>query len=129
MPGSLQLAAPATVLPKSLCRSFTEQRAFPCDVSGPYVDGRSQRSPRATVSQRSWSLAKRLSYADWYTLMQFFEARKGALEPFFWYPLSADWDATGVSAVGRYVVVFSGNLSRTMGPGIEDVNLNLIEVS
>ena len=129
MPGSLTLASPTTVMPKSLCAAFSEQREFPLRSSGPYVDGSSQRATLATVGRRSWSLSKRLTFTEWQALETFWEACKGPLTPFYWYPLASQHDDTGVATNGRFTVRFVGSLSRNYAPGRLEVSLGLIQVS
>jgi hypothetical protein len=53
MPGNVQNAAPATVLPLSLCKSFVHERAYPL-IENEYKNGESQRSVLATNSRRRW---------------------------------------------------------------------------
>jgi hypothetical protein len=129
MPGSLQLAQPATVMPYSLCRAFAESREFPVDESGPYVDGRSQRAVSGTVGRRAWQLTKALTLVQWELLVDFYGERRGAAEPFYWYPLAAHHDATGESSTGRFTVRFDGYLARTFALGLQSASLRLIQVS
>jgi hypothetical protein len=63
MPGSVQNAAPATVVPLSLCKSFVHERSYPL-IENEYKNGESQRSVLATNSRRRWRQAKRLTPAD-----------------------------------------------------------------
>ena len=129
MPGSLAQSAPTTVLPRSLYSAFSEQRVYPLRESAPYTDGRTQRAVTGAGSRRVWGLTKQLSYSEWRTLETFFEARKGALEPFYFYPLYSDWDGTGASTEGRYIVRFDGGLSRSYAVGRQEVNLRLVQVA
>ena len=55
MPGSVQNAAPATVLPQSLCRAFAHERAYPM-IENAYKNGESQRSVLATASRKRWRI-------------------------------------------------------------------------
>ena len=59
MPGNVQNAAPATVLPQSLVRAFVHEREYPL-IENEYKNGESQRSVQATTSRKRWRLAKRL---------------------------------------------------------------------
>lgn len=127
MPGSVQVAAPTTVLPRSLCSAFVESREFPLRESGPYTDGRSQRYPVATVSRREWDLSKFLTFAEWTALETFYLATKAS--PFYWYPVDADFDADGSSTTGRVTVCFEGSLSRTYALGRQGASLKLVEIS
>ena len=121
MPGSVLNAAPATVLPQSLCRTFVHERAYPL-IENEYKNGESQRSVLATNSRRRWRLAKRLAPAAIQTLRAFFDARKGATEPFYFYdPYDTNpkfsYDPTGVATVGRYTVRFNGDWQQASGLG------------
>ena len=116
-------------MPKSLCSAFSEQREFPLRESGPYADGGSQRAALATVGRRSWSLSKRLTFAEWSALEQFWADCKGPLVPFYWYPLSAHHDETGVSTTGRFTVRFAGPIQRAYSLGRSEVQIGLIQVS
>src|SRR5438270_10207559 len=108
MPGSVQNAAPATVLPLSLCKSFVHERAYPL-IENEYKNGESQRSVLATNSRRRWRIAKRLTPAALAALRNFFDARNGSSAPFYFYdPYDTSpkfsYYATGLATVGRYLV-------------------------
>jgi len=51
MPGSVQNAAPATVMPASLCRAFVREQAVPVLVNE-YPDGTSNRKPLTANSRK-----------------------------------------------------------------------------
>ena len=115
MPGSVLNAAPATVLPPSLCKSFVHERAYPL-IENEYKNGESQRSVQATTSRKRWRLTKRLTPAVLQTLRTFYEARNGSTEPFYFYdPYDTSpkfsYDPTGVATVGRYTVRFNSDVS------------------
>ena len=133
MPGSVQNAAPATVLPQSLCRTFVHQRAYPL-IENEYKNGESQRSVLAANSRRQWRLAKRLTPAALIELRNFFDARNGSTEPFYFYdPYDTNpkfsYDPTGVATVGRYIVRFNGDWQQSSGLGRSDVSIDLIELA
>jgi hypothetical protein len=133
MPGSVLNAAPATVLPQSLCRTFVHERAYPL-IENEYKNGESQRSVLATNSRRRWRLAKRLTPAALQTLRAFFDARNGPTEPFYYYdPYDTNprfsYDPTGVVTVGRYTVRFNGDWSQSAGLGRAEVEITLVEVA
>ena len=129
MPASLALAQPTTVMPFSLCRSFVEDRLWTNIISEPYPDGRTQGRVQVGQPRRSWTITQRLSFTQYNTLHTFYNARKGMLEPFYWYPLQTDYDATGTSLTGRYTVRFNGSLSAEYLPGKQTLNIQLIEVA
>ena len=133
MPGSVLNAAPATVLPQSLCRTFVHERVYPL-IENEYKNGESQRSVLATNSRRRWRLAKRLTPSALQTLRDFFDARNGSTEPFYFYdPYETSprfsYDPTGVATVGRYIVRFNGDWQQSCGPGRSDVQIELLELA
>lgn len=133
MPGSVQNAAPLTVMPASLSRSYAHERAYPV-VESEYRNGESQRSAHATNSRKRWRLAKRLTPIQLATLRDFYDARKGPTEPFYFYdPYETDPkfspDPTGQTVAGRYTVRFAGEWSQSVDLGRADVNVELIELA
>ena len=133
MPGSVENAAPTTVLPQGLCRSFSHSRAYPV-IENEYRNGESQRSALATTSRKKWTLQKRLTPTQLQALRDFYDARKGAHEPFYFYdPYDTNpkfsYDPTGVAVTGRYVVRFNRDWTQSVGPGRSDVNIELIELA
>lgn len=133
MPGSVLNAAPATVLPNSLCRSFVHEREYPA-IEKEYRNGESQRTVQAANSRKRWRLAKRLTPAQLTALRDFYDARKGPTEPFYFYdPYETNpkfsHDPTGQAAAGRYAVRFAGEWSQSVSLGRADVSIELIEVA
>ena len=133
MPGSVQNAAPATVLPQSLSRAFAHERAYPM-IENEYKNGESQRSVLAATSRKRWRLAKRLSVTLLQALRNFYDARNGTTEAFYFYdPYETvpkfSYDPTGVSTVGRYTVRFNGDWQQSSTPGRSDVSIELIELA
>jgi len=133
MPGSVLNAAPATVLPQSLCKTFVHERAYPL-IENEYKNGESQRSVLATNSRRRWRLTKRLTPAALHTLRDYFDARNGATEPFYFYdPYDTNpkfsYDPTGVVTVGRYTVRFENDWNQSIGLGRDEVSITLVEVA
>lgn len=133
MPGSVLNAAPATVLPNSLCRSFVHEREYPA-IENEYRNGESQRTVQAANSRRRWRLAKRLTPAQLTALRDFYDARKGPTEPFYFYdPYETNpkfsHDPTGQAAAGRYAVRFAGEWSQSVSLGRADISIELIEVA
>lgn len=133
MPGSVQNAAPLTIMPVSLSRSFAHERAYPV-VESEYRNGESQRSVQATTSRKRWRLAKRLAPAQLDALRDFYDARKGPTEPFYFYdPYETNpkfsSDSTGQAVAGRYTVRFAGEWNQSVDLGRADVNVELIELA
>ncbi len=133
MPGSVQSAAPSTVLPWSLSHSFVRSQEYPL-VENEYVNGESQRSVPATNSRKRWRLAKRLTPVQLQALRDFFDARHGPQEPFYFYD---PWetgpkfshDPTGQAVAGRYTVRFAGPWEQSSAPARTDLTLQLIELA
>lgn len=133
MPGSVQNAAPLTVMPASLSRSFAHERAYPV-VDSEYRNGESQRSAQATNSRKRWRLAKRLTPIQLATLRDFYDARNGSTEPFYFYDpyetspkFSAD--PIGQAITGRYTVRFAGEWNQSVDLGRSGVDIELIEIA
>jgi len=133
VPGSVQNAVPATVLPHSLCRAFAHEREYPV-VENEYRNGESQRAVLATNSRKRWRLAKRLTSAQLEALRDFYEARNGPTEPFYFYdPYETNpkfsYDPTGQATEGRYTVRFEGEWSQSVGLGRSEVEIELVELA
>ncbi len=128
MPGNVTPATPVAVLPNHLCALFREMRVWSVRESGGYPDGRYQAEPQAVTSRKSWEITKLLTFAQWLELRTFFDARNGSQQAFHWYPLVADYDPTGASMIGRWLVRFDGALSRTYRLGRQEIGLRLLQV-
>ena len=133
MPGSVQNATPLTVLPANLSRAFVHEREYPV-LDNEYRNGESQRKAQANNSRKRWRLAKRLARAQLETLRDFFDARKGPTEPFYFYdPYETSpkfsHDPTGQAAAGRYTVRFAGGWNQSLSLGRADVSLELVELA
>ena len=133
MPGSVQNAAPVTVLPQSLCKAFAHERAYPL-LQNEYRNGESQRSALATNSRKRWRLTKRLTPVALQTLRDFYDARNGPTEPFYFYdPYETtpkfSWDGNGQMVVGRFIVRFDSDWSQSVGPGRSEVQIELVELA
>ncbi|MCZ2149601.1 MAG: hypothetical protein LC126_17725 [Bryobacterales bacterium] len=103
-------------------------------IDNEYRNGESQRSVQATTSRKKWQLTKRLTPAQLQALRNFYDARKGAHEPFYFYdPYEASpkfsHDPTGAAVAGRYTVRFNSDWSQSVTPGRSDVQIELIEVA
>jgi hypothetical protein len=129
MPDSVQLASVDAVLPFALAAAFTEVVTWPVVASERYRDGRMQVRSDAALPRRSWALSRLLPYADWIELRDFWDDRKGAMLPFYFYPRRADYDPTGASPVGRHRVRFDAALSHEYRLGRWPVSIRVIEIS
>lgn len=135
MPGSVTNASPSSVLPRSLCTGFVENRAWASRVNE-YNDGSRQSSALVATSRRAWTLRKRLTAAQVADLWAFWTAHQHTA--FYFYnpfePASgqlpgSNYDQSGASIVGRYTVRFDGEWNQTMTLGRTDCEINLIEVA
>jgi hypothetical protein len=89
---------------------------------------------QATTSRKRWRLAKRLPPIALAALRDFYDARKGATEPFYFYdPYETSpkfsHDPTGQATAGRYTVRFDSEWSQSVGLGRADVSIELIELA
>ena len=133
MPGSVQNAAPSTVFPQTLCRAFAHARQY-LVIDNEYRNGESQRSVQASNSRKRWRLAKRLAPGQLQALRDFYAARRGLAEAFYYYdPYETSpkfsWDPTGQATVGRYTVRFECPWSQDVGIGRAEVEIELVEVT
>mgnify|MGYP005817253921 FL=1 len=133
MPGSVQNAAPLTVLPASLSRAFAHEREYPA-LDNEYRNGESQRSVQAMNSRKRWRLTKRLTAAQLSALRGFYDAHKGPAEPFYFYDTyetspKFSHDPTGQAVVGRYTVRFAGPWEQSTSLARADLTLELIELA
>lgn len=133
MPGNVANAVPSTVLPAGLCRAFVHAREYPV-LENEYRNGESQRLAMAATSRKKWQLSRRLAPSALQTLREFYDARKGAHEPFYFYdPYETNpkfsHDPTGVTLTGRYTVRFNGEWNQSAGTGRADASLELIELA
>ncbi|HOQ47918.1 MAG TPA: hypothetical protein PK157_21595 [Bryobacteraceae bacterium] len=133
MPGSVTNAAPSTVLPWSLSRAFVRSQQYPA-IENEYAGGESQRSVLASNSRKRWRLAKRLTPAELQALRDFYDARKGPEEPFYFYDVwetnpKFSYDPTGQATQGRYTVRFEGGWEQSAGIGLIEVTLELVELA
>ena len=134
MPGSVAVAAPSTVLPLSLCKAFTHSRTYEGARENLYPDGSSQRALVVGSSTKRWQLAKRLTATELVTLRDFYDARAGGHQPFYYYdPYDFSpkfgYDATGVATTGRYTVHFLGQWSQAIGLGRGECSIGLEEIA
>jgi hypothetical protein len=133
MPSSVQTTAPTTVLPASLSRSFARAQELATHENN-YADGTSYREKLVETPRRRWRLVKRLTPAQLQELRDFYLARKGPTEPFYFYdpyeinPRFAH-DPTGTSLYGRYTVRFAGPWEQSTPFARADVAIELIEIA
>jgi len=132
-PGSVANAAPTTVLPWSLSKTFVHSREYPL-IENEYRDGSSQRCLEASTSRKSWRTSRRLAPVVLSTFRTFFNTHKGPHLPLYFYDPSDTspkfwYDPTGVATVGRYAVRFVGTWEQMVGINRADVNIAIIEIA
>ena len=133
MPGSVLNAAPLTVLPQSLCRAFVHSREYAL-LDNEYRNGESQRSLLVSTSRKRWRSGKRLTPSLLEQLRNFYDARNGSQEPFYFYdPYETvpkfSCDPTGTAIQGRYTVRFDSAWDQSVGVGRTDVEISLVELA
>lgn len=133
MPGSIRNVTALAVLPSTLCFAFSEARHFAAH-EGEYPDGASQGSAVVTVSRKRFIVSKKLSTEQWVVLRDFYLARLGGTEAFYFYfgdetvPLFSS-DPTGQNPTGRYTVRFEGDFPVELSVGRTPVSMTLIEIA
>ena len=131
MPGSVQNASPSTVLPHSLSRAFARSQEYAV-LDNQYRNGESQRSTLVSTSRKRWRLAKRLAPDALGALRDFYDARNGPQQPFYFYDpyeTGPKFTATPSGSVGRYTVRFEGGFDQNIGMGRADVEIQLVEIA
>jgi hypothetical protein len=136
MPGNIANASPSGVLPQSLCIAFIELHA-PEYLRDQYHDGTIQQSQLVATSRKTFQLSERLSAAALATLYAFWTAHAAGVPFAFYNPyepgtglqIGSNYDGTGASTQGRYIVVWRGNwvqvtdVCRTNVGGLEFVEV------
>ena len=133
MPGSVQNAVPTAVLPHSLCKAFGHAREY-IVIENEYRNGESQRSRLVETSRKRWRTARRLTPSLSQAFRDFYDARMGPQEPFYFYD---PWDSTpkfshdptGASTAGRYTVRFEGYWEQMVEMGRADAEISLVELA
>ena len=133
MPGSVQNAAPATVMPQLLCRAFSQAREY-IVLENEYRNGESQRNRLVETSRKRWHTARRLTPTLLEAFRDFYDARKGPQEPFYFYdPWETNpkftHDPTGAATIGRYTVRFEGFWEQAVGLGRAEFPITLVELA
>lgn len=128
MPGIVSQATAAAVLPSGLASEYVECRNWPVMENGPFPDGSYLKHLQGEAERLEWKLTRRLTGAQYSALLAFWAARKGTHQAFYFYPVLAQYDATGVSATGRYLVRFQGSFSTTHAVGLDSAGFGLIQV-
>lgn len=143
MPGTVQNAAPAAVMPWNLCAAFAHSRAY-AGMNNDYADGTDQRSLISFTSKKSWRFQPMVGNAGNYpaansvrtlmeTLRAFYDSVGGPHRAFYFYDVFETvrfgYDATGTSTVGRYTVVFRSTWSQVVTFPAATVQLEIEEVT
>lgn len=131
MPASVAIAAPSTVLPQFLCRAFSHSREYVVEQND-YVNGGRQTRLLTTSSRKSWRMDAAVSSTILTSLSAFYLARKGPLQPFYFYDLTLTttvYDATGALTAGRHVVHFSREYRQDLVIGKSSAAIELTELA
>jgi hypothetical protein len=133
MPGSVSNAAPTTVLPWSLCKTFSKGRDYPV-LEAEYQNGEYEASCQTATSRKTWAIGKRLTPGELDELRDFYNDCGGPHVPFYFYdpwetsPLFS-YDEDGEEVTGRHVVRFEGPWSQSVGIARSDVQITLVELA
>jgi hypothetical protein len=138
MPGNVANATPTLVMPWNLCAVFQHSRAY-SGMQNDFADGTNQRSLITFTSKKTWRIQPMLSNnanndgvkAVLELLRNFYDSVNGPQKAFYFYDVFETsrfaYDATGVSTVGRYTVVFRTAWSQTANFPFVTVQLELEE--
>lgn len=134
MPQSVAAApVPTQVIPALLMRSWERSQEWSVQANI-YANGETQVSTEVTTPRRRWRLSNKLTAAQLTALRTLYFSVKCQTPVYFYdgHETSPKWstDATGVSATGRYTVVFVGewNERHELG-GLYYVDLEIVEVA
>jgi len=132
MPGSVAVAVPVTVMPNSLSTRFRHSREYILKAND-YKNGESQRGVLVTSSRRRWSIDKRMTPAALATLRNFYDARNGPHEAFYFYDVwetvpKFSHDPTGVATAGRFTVRFVGQWPQEANISRLETSVTVLEI-
>lgn len=133
MPGSVNAAAPATVMPYTLASAFQQVREWVI-VQNRYRNGETQEAALFSTSRKRWTQTRLLDATALAALRAYFLARGGSREEFYFYDVyetspQFSYDATGAASTGRYAVRFDGEFQQTLSLARNQAQLALVEVS
>lgn len=101
-------------------------------LANEYRNGESQRGAQTETSRKVWRTTRRLAPTALVEMRDFYVARNGPVEPFWFYdPIESNFthDPTGVQTEGRYCVRFDGAWEQVSGLTRTDVTFTLIELA
>ena len=140
MPGNVAVAAPATTMPRVLASAFALEMGYPARMVE-YKGGESEAALEAYVDasagqrpeQRRFRMTCLLPPALLVELREFYVARKGQTEPFFYYyppETNPPYTANPAGTAGRYTVRFEGAWTQETGMARSTVGgIGLIQVA
>jgi len=130
MPGNVQNSAASTTLPITLSVRFVRDQTFPV-LANAYRNGESQRRAQANTPVRRWRLGKHLSPAALVALRDFYDARKAGTRPIFYDPYETDPSFTLAPSgdTGKYIVRFEGDWQQSIGIGLGDAEVLLVQIT
>lgn len=117
MPGIIQGNFGTYVLPKFLCELFTQDREYLARIND-YADATNQAGLVVFNSRKKWTLRPKVAPSAMVTLRNFYLARTGGIDPFWFYDFSestpyGNYDDTGTDTNGRFLVRFEGSWQQT----------------
>jgi hypothetical protein len=131
MPASVQNAVATTVMPFFLARQFTASREVLVQENV-YRDGERQLGLLADTSRKTFITTLAMTAAQLTAMRDFFLARKGGSEPFYFYygpECHYSYDPSGLGSEGRYTVIFLSPWEQVIGMGRSEASVQLIEVN
>ena len=118
MPGNVAVAAPATTLPAGLSTLFTRKEDYPV-VRNDFPSGDSVRGLLGSSTRNGWQQTRRGTADETEALRDFYEARSGPLEAFYFV------DEFGVTKTVR----FATEWSQVLRLGRGEVSFELIQLA
>jgi hypothetical protein len=129
MPASVQNAVATTVMPFFLARQFTASREVLVQENV-YRDGERQLGLLAHTSLKTFITLLATTAIQLTAMREFYLARKGGLEPFYFYygpECGYRHDPSGQASEGRYIVIFLNPWEQVIGMGRSEASIQLIE--
>lgn len=129
MPGNVanaSVGSPVRIMPDHLSRSFTEAREY-IGNGNDLNDGTSIRRALTTNSRKYFDREVAIGSVEAAALKVFYEANRHRAFYFYFFA-EGTYDATGVSATGRYIVRFDGGFDRVREMGRHAIRIRLAEI-
>lgn len=118
MPGNVGNAAPSATLPAGLCALFTRKEDYPV-MRNEFASGDSVRGLLGSSTRNGWQQTRRGVPVETEALRDFYEARSGPLEAFYFV------DEFGVTKTVR----FATEWSQVLRLGRGEVSFELVQLA